>query len=540
VKALSREALEAGLRLACEAVIEANCTVTVPEGKETGGIWSDASLVGETHIQEGEALVRRERFELSPPSLDDQRSDWERVRSALVERGFRADRPDYTSLERLAADLRLHDWNVFLLLEGQSFLCSSAEGSDRFYGFAVDLGTTTVDLSLHNMETGRRIARKTLLNRQTAFGADVISRAQAFGTDRLAVRAAALETIQEGASAILEETGISSDDIVRSVVVGNPIMIHILQDLDPLQLTHSPYINMISEPIRRRPSVFGWTFQRHGYVETLPLISAFVGADTTGMILALGLIDRRDTSISIDIGTNGEVVLAKDGLLYATSAAAGPAFEGAQIACGMRAIAGSICDVTIGPKGVSYQLLDGKEPLGICGTGLIRCIARLLDAGLLEETGRLLDPEEVSNEKLRSALFSLDGMTAFAITEDRKVYVTQKDIRELQLAKAAIRTAIDSLLLEVGIEWGEIDRIRLAGNFGAGMDGKAEIRIGLFPEVELEKIDIVGNAALRGAAYALISDTMRQRAVSVPSHCRFLELAGKPYFQERFTESMFF
>lgn len=532
--------LKEGFRLACGVVLERSCTVTVPEGKQTGGVWLDATGVEQTHLTTGEALVTRRHLEIPAPSLEDQRSDWERVTAAIGETGSAVSSPDYSSLEAVSQNLRDNDWRITVLMENESFLCACRGKSERYYGFAVDLGTTTVDLALHNLESGRRIGRKTLLNRQTAFGADVVSRAQAFASNREAVRSAALQTIQEAADLLIDETEIDPECVVRTVVVGNSIMLHILHDLDPVQLTLSPYINVISELTRRRPSDFHWTFQKYGYVETLPLISAFVGADTTGMILALGLDSSKGTSLSVDIGTNGEVVLSRDGNISCTSAAAGPAFEGAQIACGIRAIPGAICDVRISQNDVSCEVLGGVNPKGLCGTGLIRLVAALLDVGLIEDTGRLCPPDEVENKFLRDRLFSHNGMTAFSVTEDRSVYVTQKDIRELQLAKGAIRTAIESLLEEVGTGWDEIDLVRLAGNFGAGMDGRAEQRIGLIPRIDPGQIDVVGNAALRGAALALVSKTYREKAMKVPQSCSFVELAGKASFQTRFSESMLF
>ncbi len=543
-KSLSGSEIDEGLRLACEVKLEKDCSVYIPEGKRVGGVWQDASKVGETHLALGEAIVSRRHLKLPEPSLEDQRSDWQRVSEALKECSLDIEEPDYEVLENMSSNLRENGWNIHFLVEEESALCSCCckRCDCRYYGFAIDLGTTTVDLSLHNLETGRRIGRKTLLNRQTTFGADVISRALAFKTDRNAVRKAALDTIAEAASYILEETGVSPDNVVRSVVVGNPIMIHILHGLNPLQLTHAPYIPVISHLARRNPRDFGWSFQRYGYVESLPLISSFVGADTVGMILALGLglQDGDKTTLSIDIGTNGELVLAKGGRLYTTSAAAGPAFEGAQIACGCRALPGAICDVHIDDSGISFQTLNGEKPIGICGTALIMTVARLLDVGLLESTGRLLDPEEVENEVLRSRLFSVNGIPSFALTDDRRVYITQKDIRELQLAKGAIRTAIEVLLDEVGLKWSEIDKVSLAGNFGAGMDVKAEMRIGLFPEIDTGKVDVVGNAALRGAALALLSRNHRKTAAEIPSSCSFLELAGRSDFQDRFADSMLF
>ena len=532
--------LQKGVRLACRMILEQTCTVTIPEGKETGVVWEDPTGVAQTGLQTGEAIVTRHRLRVPEPSLEDQRSDWERVSAVLADGGVKTEFPDYTSLEQLSKNLRANNWDIHVLMESRTFLRSCTSVSDRYYGFAVDLGTTTVDVALHNLETGRRVARKTLLNRQTAFGADVISRAQAFDTDRATVRAAALDTIREAATMTLKDTGISPENVVRCVIVGNPIMIHILHDLHPVQLTHAPYINVVGDLVRRKPADFGWDFQGHGFVETLPLISAFVGADTTGMIVALGLGESKGTSVSIDIGTNGEIVLARDGKLYTTSAAAGPAFEGAQIACGTRAVPGAVCDVAISDSSVKCEVLGNEPANGICGTGLIKAVAQLIEAGLLEDTGRLLEPDEVKNTFFKSRFFVKNELNSFALTDDREIYITQKDIRELQLAKGAIRTALDCLLDEVGVSWPEVDLVRLAGNFGAGMNGKAEKTIGLLPDIDLEKIDIVGNAALRGAALALISKPHRQRAARVATDCSFLELAGKPDFQMRFAESMFF
>jgi uncharacterized 2Fe-2S/4Fe-4S cluster protein (DUF4445 family) len=382
-----------------------------------------------------------------------------------------------------------------------------------------------------------------MLNRQSAFGADVISRTQAFHDDPTTVRSAALETIADCAELLLEENGVDRKRVIRSTVVGNSIMIHILHGMDPRQLTLAPYIPLVAGMIRRRPEEFGWSFQSCGHVETLPLISAFVGADTMGVILALDLEHEEENSLSIDIGTNGEIVLAKSGELITTSTAAGPAFEGAQISCGMRALDGAVTGVTIGQGGrVDLEVVGGGKAKGICGSGLISAVAELLEAGLLESSGRLADPDEVDDPQLKKRFFKLDKIMAFRLTsgEGEEVYISQKDIRELQLAKGAIRTGIDMLLAETGVQVEALKKIRLAGNFGSGVDIGATIRIGLIPEVEVEKVDVVGNAALRGASLVLVSREYRRKAVKIYRGCRFLELAAKPEFQTRFASSMFF
>jgi len=557
--------LQAGLRLACQTVVEGDCTISLPEGGEREVRWRAPSQQEETLLPVGAPLMRRVPLRLQAPSLEDQRADWERLREALEKAAWAQEGPraqeglggragngqerscptleevPVAALESFTELLRRNLWQAEAVLEGESLVCLSCSREERIYGFAIDLGTTTVDVSLHNLETGRQIGRRTLLNRQSAFGADVISRVQSFQADRRAVREAALDTIREACSLLLEEARIPPRQVVRSVVVGNPIMIHIFHDLNPLPLASAPYIPLVSGMIRRPATDFSFSFQGYGAVETLPLISAFVGADTVGVILALDLEHRAETALAIDIGTNGEIVLSRDGSLITTSTAAGPAFEGAQIRCGMRALEGAVTSVTIRTTGeVSVKTIGAGRPRGICGSGLISGVAELLEAGLLDATGRLKDPKQIDSSSLRQRMVQEEGQRAFLLCPEERILITQKDIRELQLAKAAVRTGIDMLLEETGIRAGQLQRLRLAGNFGAGLDVPKAIRLGLIPRLPVERVDVAGNAALRGAALALVSRDYRLRAGCVHRGCRFLELAGKPGFQMRFAEAMFF
>ena len=266
-----------------------------------------------------------------------------------------------------------------------------------------------------------------------------------------------------------------------------------------------------------------------------------MGADTVGMMVALDLDREKATTLSIDIGTNGEMVLARGGSLLATSTAAGPAFEGAQISCGMRALPGAIVAVSIGLDGsVRHKTVADAAPQGICGTGLVSAVAQLLEREVIDATGRLLDSAEITLPALRARVFSLGGEPAFALSEDRRVYISQKDIRTLQLAKGAVRTGVDTLLSLTGIEADGLDALRLAGNFGAGLDARAAMRIGIIPPMDLAKVEVVGNAALRGAVMALLSRECVDRAERAARGARFVELGGKPEFQARFMEAMLF
>jgi uncharacterized 2Fe-2S/4Fe-4S cluster protein (DUF4445 family) len=535
--------------LACQMVIHEDCTITVAESRFGAQVWKQGARDDDIRQSGGgvggtNASIRRIRLEMPEPSLEDQRPDWERVEHALAEQGVSAGEPDAELLEHVAEAMRAASRSdrvvVDAVCDGGQLLRVDA-APRRAMGFAVDLGTTTVDIALLDLETGALLGRKAFLNRQVAFGADVISRAQSFHDNRGPVRDAGLATIEDGARQVLAEAGESPSGVLKTVVVGNPIMMHILHGIDALQLTRLPYVPVASRGLRRSPRELGWTFQARGFVETLPLISAYVGADTVGMVIALDLDREGATSLSIDIGTNGEMVLARHGSLLATSTAAGPAFEGAQISCGMRALPGAVVAVDIELDGtVQVRTVDNVEAQGICGTGLISAVAQLLEREVIDATGRLQDGSEIVIPALRGRVFSQGGEPAFALTEDRRVYLSQKDIRTLQLAKGAVRTGIDTLLSITGIPADGLDALRLAGNFGAGLDARAAMRIGLVPPMELEKVHGVGNAALKGAVMSLLSRENALRSDNAATGARFIELGSRPEFQARFMEAMLF
>lgn len=537
---LSEAQTAGGVRLACQLVIDEDCTVTIPEARISTQVWKAGLRDQDIHVEVGSS-IRRLPVRVPEPSLEDQRPDWQRLAEELAKLSIRAGTPDSRSLERASAVLRKHSWRAEALCEEGELMWLAGQEDGRPSGFAVDLGTTTVDMALLDLETGRVLGRKAFLNRQVAFGADVISRAQSFHDDRRPVREAVLSTIDEGARQILSEAGERPQKVLKTVVVGNPIMMHILHGVDPWQLTRLPYIAVTSQWPCRAPGDLGLSFQEHGYVETLPLISAYVGADTVGMIVSLGLDTEKATTLSIDIGTNGEMVLATEGSLLATSTAAGPAFEGAQISCGMRALPGAVVAVTFGPgSDVRLQTVGDAPPQGICGTGLVSAVAQLLERDIVDATGRLLEQSEVPAPVLSGRIFSQNGELAFALSQDRRVYITQKDIRTLQLAKGAVRTGIDTLLDLTRTPTDALDALRLAGNFGAGLDAAAAMRIGLIPPMDLARVEVVGNAALRGAIMALLSREHSRKAEAAARGARFIELGGKPEFQARFMEAMLF
>ncbi|MCX7030773.1 MAG: ASKHA domain-containing protein, partial [Spirochaetes bacterium] len=536
---LPEEETAKGVRLTCQTAVEMDCTVTVEEERLSRRTWKLGTRGEDVRVPADIGSFRRVPVALAEPGLEDQRPDWERLSSRLEDLGIRSALPDPSSLEDLGTRLRASGWKVEAICEEDAFLWIA--GAEHACGFAIDLGTTTVDLALVDLENGGLLGRRAFLNRQVSFGADVVTRAQAFHADRSPVRRAALETIEEGAHALLAEAGAVPSRVLKTVIVGNPIMLHILNGIDPWQLTLVPYVPATASPLRSRAQEFGWTFQERGYVETLPLISAYVGADTIGMIVSLGLEEETKTTLSIDIGTNGEMVLARHGELITTSTAAGPAFEGAEISCGMRALDGAVTGVTFDAEGTPRcTVVGGGHPRGICGTGLVSAVAALLDRGVIDATGRLVDREELPDEAARARLFAHDGEAAFALSDDRRVFISQGDVRKLQLAKGAVRTGIETLLEVTGVAKDGLDTVRLAGNFGAGLDARAAMRIGLIPALDPARVEVVGNAALRGAVLVLLSRGHGRMAERAARKARFVELGGKPEFQARFAEAMMF
>jgi uncharacterized 2Fe-2S/4Fe-4S cluster protein (DUF4445 family) len=547
------------MRLACLARVEGDCRLTLPRGR--GGEQKlFARRVAEKaeggHLYSGRPQIRRQPVQAAPASLQDPRPDCERLLDALASPPAAADAPagapGYVRvppglLAEISATLRANRFRAEAVLDGDLLVGLDPPGGDPAgpsVGMAVDVGTTSVDIGLYDAESGALIARRLVPNRQSAFGADVISRSQHYQTEPKAVRQAVLASITAGARSLLAEQNIAASRLVRSVLVGNPIMLHILHGINPQPLTVAPYIPVFAASLRRPPQDFGFDFQKRGQVETLPLISAYVGADTVGMMLALDLEHSGEVSLAVDIGTNGEIVLAGKNGLIATSTAAGPAFEGAQISCGLRAVAGAVSAVKLFPdREPVLTVLGGGRPRGLCGSGLISCVAALLEAGLLDDSGRLLKPAEIGAEGYRRHIIRIDGQPAFRLDRpgrQSRLYLTQKDIRQFQLAKAAVRTGIELLLAETETKPADIQRLRLAGNFGSGLEVGQAMRVGLIPELPLEKIDLVGNAALRGAALVLVSEDYRRRARALPGSCRFLELSGREDFQKRFIEALLF
>lgn len=416
------------------------------------------------------------------------------------------------------------------------------------YGLAIDIGTTTVVVFLVDLVTGQEIDVGADLNGQRIFGGDVISRISIASQSREQLeklQRTVLATIKGIINKITLESGVQPDQIRFVTVAGNTCMHHLFLGLDPTGLGRSPFQPLVTEPVERPAAQLGLALHPEAIVWVFPVIAGFVGGDTVAAILATNLHEATGNSLLIDIGTNSEMVVRGQGKMSACSAAAGPALEGAQISCGMRAVEGAISKVRLWPQ-VEYEVIGNGSPSGLCGSGIVDILAELIRAGLVSKRGKLADSKEFDGpEFLRERLVGMGHEAKFVLVPadrngGKEVHLSQKDISQIQLAKGAIRAALELLIASVGVGADSIEQVLVAGAFGNFMDVESAMTIGLLPEWAKGKLVGVGNAAGKGARLALLYGEQRQSAVNIREQVQFLELAGTADFQKAFIKGMLF
>jgi len=422
--------------------------------------------------------------------------------------------------------------------------------NETLYGIAFDIGTTTVVGYLINLETGATLACVSGLNPQTVFGGDLISRI-GFAAEKLThvkkLHQRIATFMNDLGEYVCDQVGICRSEICRVTVVGNTCMHHLLLGIDPTPLGSAPYNPVVKAPYRCPARECGLRLHENAQAYLLPVIAGFVGADTVAMILSAKLGSHSGNVIAADIGTNAEVVLKTDQGLIACSSPAGPALEGGQIRDGMRAALGAIDRVTADRDIVIHTIGDAPA-LGICGSGLIDAVAVLLDLGIIDKTGRLhVEPKAVLPKTIAARLRKgEDGAPEFVLVwaaesgNHLDIVLSQGDIRQLQLAKAAIMSGVQALLQQVGLELGDIDSFLLAGGFGNYINARNARRIGLIPDLASDRIHYIANAAGLGAQIALLSDRGRVEAEKIALETRHLSLAGLPGFQKMYLGAMGF
>jgi uncharacterized 2Fe-2S/4Fe-4S cluster protein (DUF4445 family) len=377
------------------------------------------------------------------------------------------------------------------------------------------------------------------MNPQAKRGADVISRidyASKGGLEELSslIRGEINSLIYE----LCNKNSIETQDIYDMTIVGNTTMMHLFLGVLPEYIAISPYIPVFSRSLLVDAKELGIDINPNGKCYLLPNISSYVGADTIGVVLSTGIYKGDGIKLALDIGTNGEMVLKDNDRLFACSTAAGPAFEGANITYGMRGARGAIDHISIDDGELKIHIIDDVPPIGICGSGLLDAVAVMLELRILDETGRILEPQgELFKNLIRNGP---NGKEFVLRAYDKEIPINQKDIRELQLAKGAIRAGIEILLEEAGRGIEDIDTVYLAGAFGTFLSPESAIKIGLLPPLPLERVRSIGNAAGEGAKLTLIDKEYRKIAESAAKEVYYIELSSRKDFQDKFMDAMYF
>lgn len=543
--------------LACRTVVSHNLVVEIPQLEVS--LHRKSELTQSNLDFEINPGIEKVYLELEKPSLEDQSPDATRLVRGLNRLGRlsgseRLGRLDNLNiridvLRALHESLRQEDFKITAIVaNGEVLKVEAGNTSKRLSGLAVDIGTTTVVATLINLNTGETLATASATNTQNIFGADVIARIEhvmndSRGLEHLNKRV--IGVINRLLAKLTQAAEISREEIFQVAVVGNTTMSHLFLGLDPTYLASSPFIPVSAHLVRTEAKDVGLEIFAHAPVYMLPNIAGYVGADTLGVILSTGIHKQEGACLAIDIGTNGEIVLAASDKLLTCSTAAGPAFEGAQIQFGMRAANGAIEKVKIDDD-VHLSIIGNAPAKGICGSGLMDIVSELVKAGIVDESGRMLGRDQADHlpQALRMRLDrnSVYG-NHFVLASDsgsEPVVITQKDVRELQLAKAAVYAGIEILLKEAGLSWEELDQVLLAGAFGSYIDKESALALGLLPPVAPEKIVSVGNAAGAGAKLALLSAELRQEAGELARRVTHVELSTRQDFQEYFMNALGF
>jgi len=559
---LDRKEVDAGYVLACQATVqEEDLEVWIPpeSRQEEEQILMVDHIVHYTppEVMEEERpsapipyfnpLCAKIFLQLPAPSLQDNLSDLERIYRELHKKF-----PDvkweaeFGCLKNLARLLRDSQWRVTALahmLDPHCYHVRALEPGDtsrRCYGVAIDVGTTTIVTQLIDHKTGQITAVEASHNQQARYGEDVISRmifaCGRGGMDPL--KNAVVTTINSLVNSLVAAAGISHHDIISFVAAGNTTMTHLLLGLEPCTIRLEPYIPTATRFPWARAADVGLIGHPEAMLHCMPCVSSYVGGDITAGVLACGMNDKPELSALIDIGTNGEIVIGNNEWLVCCSASAGPAFEGGGTKCGMRATKGAIQKVRLREHETVYETVGGGKAKGICGSGLIDLMAELVAEDIIDQSGKFirLDHPHVQ---------VIDGIPEFVVAYPREsetgqpVVITQDDIGNLMKSKAAVLAAMKILLASLGLRFSDLERIYVAGGFGAHLDIEKSIRIGLLPDVPLERIQFIGNSSVAGARQCLLSTHAFRKAGAIARQMTYFELSVHPGFMSEFIAALF-
>jgi uncharacterized 2Fe-2S/4Fe-4S cluster protein (DUF4445 family) len=557
---LSAADLAEGYALACQAVVEGDAVVRVPEASVEHRMVTDKSArrvsLPFAYDPVEDQSIRAFPLRLPEPTLDDAVDDYARLARALAAAGLSDIEIPLPLLRELGPRLRAAAWQVTAIVEtddwrrltGPPRLLELLPGAEPappggLYGLAIDIGTTTVTVYLVDLLTGQVVDTAAEYNAQVARGEDVISRIIFAGRNGGLGELGGLvrETINGLIGRLRERQHIDARCLYKAVVVGNPTMLHLFLGLPPASIRLAPYIPTVNQPAPLLGAEVGLDLHPLAAVDCLPGVASYVGADITAGVLAAGLHTSEALTLFIDVGTNGEIVLGNQDWLVTCACSAGPAFEGAGVVSGMRATRGAIEEVWVNSQTYepTYRVIGGTAPRGLCGSGLLALLAELFITGVVDKAGRFV--LELGTPRVRTGAHGAEYVVAWAseTATGRDLTLTSVDIDNLLRAKGAIYAGFSVLAQSVGVDLGSIERLLVGGSFGQYINVEKAVQVGLLPDLPWERFSFLGNTAILGAYRALLARRERAAVQAIAARMTYLELSADNTFYDAFTSALF-
>jgi len=543
IRAFTEKELNEGWRLACVSRAVEDLKIEVPPLSTR----PKAATVGVGRQVILRPSVQKRFLKLNEPNLEDQRTDLQRIMDEISDIDIKT---NLWVLRKIPKVLRSSNFEVTAVVSDEELIDIEPGDTTTFkFGIAYDLGTTTVVATLMDLNTGTPVAVKSMLNKQQPFGADVISRISATMLDKNSLEKLselAKETLSELTDQVVIESNVSRKHIYEIAIAGNATMIQLVLNIDPEPIGVAPFITVSKYFPELKAIDFGVEINENAKAFVFPSFGAYVGGDIVSGVLASGIDRDKRIRLFIDVGTNCEIVLTDGEKIVATAAPAGPAFEAASIKCGMRAADGAIEVVKISDKGLEIQTIGEVDPVGICGSGLVDAVAELARVGIIDNSGKFVDKSNYSGKNIElfeNIIINEAGEKIFILHGNKQeplVYLSQRDIRELQFAKASIATGWALLVEELKVNPSEIQQVLLAGSFGSYLSPTSAVNIGLVPKLPTLRIISAGNVAGEGAKMMLLSSNERKGVQTLLDEVRYVELSDREDFNDKFIQQLAF
>lgn len=526
--------LEKGIRLACLVTPQEDLEIELIQREREHEVLTTGYMPALIF----DCDITKQVIKIAKPGLNGQISFEDQVREQI--------RAEELDLSVLAAEKYVHGTMTAVSHGGQIIQLEQGDTSDALYGAAIDIGTTTVVCALIDMHTGEELANISAINAQKHYGLDVLTRityaSEYPETGAADLQRAIVDALNDMLREICRQAGVQRENIYEIAVAANCTMMHMLLGIDAVSIGKAPYAPMFVRARDIPASQIGLRAAKGARLYCLPAVSAYIGADIVAGAHVCGLKRADKNILFIDIGTNGEIVLSNHGKLLCCSCAAGPALEGMDIRCGMRAAQGAVEDVRITGAGVEVKVIGGGQPAGICGSGILAAVKELLRTGLVRPNGAFIKKEQLDPADYRFPMIQLDGKKReFVLAESPgPLLITQKDIRQVQLAKGAILSGFTALLNKAGIAMEDLDKVLVAGQFGAHLPADSLTGTGILPVEVEDKIEYVGNSSKTGAYMALMSAQVKREMEKLALHMDYMELGATEGYERLFSDCLVF